>query len=209
MDSCWQHSPTSSQTRTDARKNNFARKDGCGNWTDSQPRKVKCMWLHSRTSQPIMLEQRTIDDVTTFTSLGSKMSNKGGTEEDMQARIGKAQAAFVVLNKIWRSKGITKKTKLIPMWKLFFYMAQKCGKQWKHSKRKYRVSSTVACEKSCEHGGQTGLETKTSGILLGRRKYRTKLPPENRDGLGNQQTTSRDKHRCGTRKTTGAEEEVS
>ena len=40
------------------------------------------------------------------------MSIKGGTEEDIQARIGKAQAAFAVLNKIWRSKEIRMKTKL-------------------------------------------------------------------------------------------------
>ena len=40
-----------------------------------------------------MLEQGAIEDVTTFTYLGSKMSIKGGTEEDIQARIGRAQAA--------------------------------------------------------------------------------------------------------------------
>ena len=37
---------------------------------------------------------------------------KGGTDEDIQARIGKARQAFAMLRPIWRSMAVTTKTKL-------------------------------------------------------------------------------------------------
>jgi len=37
---------------------------------------------------------------------------KGGTEEDIQARIGKGRQAFATLRPIWRSTALTSKTKL-------------------------------------------------------------------------------------------------
>ena len=37
---------------------------------------------------------------------------KGGTEEEIQARIGKARQAFAMLRPIWRSTALTTKTKL-------------------------------------------------------------------------------------------------
>ena len=47
-----------------------------------------------------------------FTYLGSIASNKGSTDEDIQARIGKARQAFAMLRPIWRSTTLTTKTKL-------------------------------------------------------------------------------------------------
>ena len=47
-----------------------------------------------------------------FTYLGSIVSKKGGTDEDIQARIGKARQAFAMLRPIWRSTALTTKTKL-------------------------------------------------------------------------------------------------
>ena len=47
-----------------------------------------------------------------FIYLGNIVSKKGGTDEDIQARIGKARRAFVMLRPIWRSTALTTKTKL-------------------------------------------------------------------------------------------------
>ena len=38
--------------------------------------------------------------------LGSIVSKKGGTEEDIQARIGKARQVFAMLRPIWRSTSL-------------------------------------------------------------------------------------------------------
>ena len=43
---------------------------------------------------------------------GSIVSKKEGTDEDIQARTGKARQAFAMLRPIWRSIALTTKTKL-------------------------------------------------------------------------------------------------
>jgi len=40
------------------------------------------------------------------------VSTTGGTDEDVQIRTGKARAAFITLTIIWKSRVITKATKL-------------------------------------------------------------------------------------------------
>ena len=47
-----------------------------------------------------------------FTYLGSIVSTDGGTEEDVKARLGKASVAFHMLDKLWKSKIISRHTKL-------------------------------------------------------------------------------------------------
>jgi len=47
-----------------------------------------------------------------FTYLGSVMSVRGGTEEDITARIRKAQQAFATLRPVWRARPISLNTKL-------------------------------------------------------------------------------------------------
>ena len=44
--------------------------------------------------------------------MGAVISDKGGTEEDIKARIGKATGAFNSLQNVWKSKRIQKNTKL-------------------------------------------------------------------------------------------------
>jgi hypothetical protein len=55
---------------------------------------------------------QTLEKVNNFTYLGSKVSPKGGTEEDVESRIQKAKGSFGMLAKIWRSNQISLKTKL-------------------------------------------------------------------------------------------------
>jgi hypothetical protein len=50
--------------------------------------------------------------VESFVYLGSVVDKKGGTDQDVKARIGKARTAFVMLKKLWASRQIGEKTKL-------------------------------------------------------------------------------------------------
>jgi len=50
--------------------------------------------------------------VDEFTYLGSIVSKKGGTDEDIQANTGKARQAFQMLRQRWRSTALTTRTKL-------------------------------------------------------------------------------------------------
>ena len=53
-----------------------------------------------------------IQEVESFIYLGSVVDKKGGTDQDVTARIGKARTAFVMLKKLWASRQIGEKTKL-------------------------------------------------------------------------------------------------
>jgi len=57
-----------------------------------------CIALNNK--EPLCIHNRTTERVTQFTYLGSIIDNTGGTEEDIKARIRKAQTAFSALNKI-------------------------------------------------------------------------------------------------------------
>ena len=59
-----------------------------------------------------MINNLGIEEVASFTYLGSVINVMGGTEEDVMARIGKARSAFNTLASIWRSREITTTTKL-------------------------------------------------------------------------------------------------
>ena len=60
--------------------------------------------MDNTNNSPIMLEKSAIENVSLFTYLGSIVSTNGGTSEDAKARIGKARAAFNILQKIWKCK---------------------------------------------------------------------------------------------------------
>ena len=57
------------------------------------------------------MDQNQLEDVTSFTYIGSVINIEGGSEEDAKARIGKARTTFNILNKIWKTN-ISLKTKL-------------------------------------------------------------------------------------------------
>ena len=53
-----------------------------------------------------------IEEVEDFVYLGSNISKDGGSDRDIQVRIGKARTAFTILRPVWKSKTISRKTKL-------------------------------------------------------------------------------------------------
>ena len=59
-----------------------------------------------------MIAGKQIEEVDEFRYLGSIVSKKGETDEDIQVRIGKARQAFAMLRPIWRSTALTTRTKL-------------------------------------------------------------------------------------------------
>uniref|UniRef100_A0A183KCE0 DUF6451 domain-containing protein n=1 Tax=Schistosoma curassoni TaxID=6186 RepID=A0A183KCE0_9TREM len=52
-----------------------------------------------------------LEDVKTFTYLGSIIDQHGGSDADVKARICKARAAYLQLKNIWDSKQLTTNTK--------------------------------------------------------------------------------------------------
>lgn len=74
--------------------------------------KTKVMKINTAATEPVTLDGQALEEVDSFTYLGSIIDNQGGTDADVKARIGKARVAFIQLKNIWSSKVITKRTKV-------------------------------------------------------------------------------------------------
>jgi hypothetical protein len=62
--------------------------------------------------ETLYIQAETIERVTQFVYLGSIIDDTGETEADVATRIRKAQAAFSMLSKIWKSAAYSMQTKL-------------------------------------------------------------------------------------------------
>ena len=60
----------------------------------------------------VKIENKILEQVTKFTYLGKLMTEDGSCTEDIKRRCGLACAAFGGLNKMWKAKNITIKTKM-------------------------------------------------------------------------------------------------
>ncbi|VDO86817.1 unnamed protein product [Schistosoma margrebowiei] len=58
------------------------------------------------------IDREDLEDVKTFTYLGSIIDEHGGSDADVKARIGKARAAYLQLRNIWNSKQLSTNTKV-------------------------------------------------------------------------------------------------
>ena len=74
--------------------------------------KTKIMKINSKNSSPVTVQREVLDEVQSFTYLGSIVDTNGETDSDVRARTGKARAAFTVLNQIWKSREMSIQTKL-------------------------------------------------------------------------------------------------
>ena len=74
--------------------------------------KTKTMRNNCQTVDPVKLGEQDIEDVTEFTYLGAKVTKDGNTEAEIKTRINKARGAFAALKNIWKTKMISKKTKI-------------------------------------------------------------------------------------------------
>ncbi|XP_048582970.1 syntaxin-7 isoform X1 [Nematostella vectensis] len=74
--------------------------------------KSKVFKTNASNETPITVQGEALEEVDTFTYLGSILDNKGGTDADIRTRIGKARAAFYQLKNIWGSSEISITTKI-------------------------------------------------------------------------------------------------
>ncbi|VDO50206.1 unnamed protein product [Schistosoma margrebowiei] len=74
--------------------------------------KTKVLKFKTENSSPITLDGKTVEDVESFTYLGSIIDERGGSDADVKARIGKARAALLQLKNIWKSKQISTNIKV-------------------------------------------------------------------------------------------------
>ena len=70
------------------------------------------MKINIKNNSHITIDNDELEEVETFTYLGSIIATDGGTERDVKPRIGKASYAFKSLTNIWKSNKITTKTKI-------------------------------------------------------------------------------------------------
>ena len=92
--------------------------------------KTKEMRIGVRQQESLELHGEAIERVSEFTYLGSIISDTGGTDEDITARIRKAQSTFSMLMPVWKEKCIRLQTKLrisTRTLSLPFCMARKLG----------------------------------------------------------------------------------
>ena len=74
--------------------------------------KTKLLRINNQQEGPVTVSGKAVTDVDEFVYLGSKISQTGGTDEDIKARLKKAQQAFADLRPVWRANSISFKTKL-------------------------------------------------------------------------------------------------
>jgi len=75
--------------------------------------KTKLMRIGTKRGDVVSVAGGRIEEVDEFTYLRSIVSKKGGTDDYIQARIGKARQAFAILRPIWRSTALTTRTKRV------------------------------------------------------------------------------------------------
>jgi hypothetical protein len=74
--------------------------------------KSRVLKVNATNTSPITLEGEALEQVDSFTYLGSILDTQGGTEADVKARINKARVAFMQLKNIWSSRDLSINTKI-------------------------------------------------------------------------------------------------
>lgn len=74
--------------------------------------KTKVMKINTSDQTMFYINDQVIEEVSTFSYLGSVVSTDGGTAEDICSRIAKAGAAFASMWPVWRSSQISRNLKL-------------------------------------------------------------------------------------------------
>ena len=74
--------------------------------------KTKPLRLSTSNTEKVQVDGQDIEEVENFVYLGANVSNKGGTEDDIKARLGKVRVAYNKLDKFWKNSQFTIKTKI-------------------------------------------------------------------------------------------------
>ena len=113
------------------------------------PNKTKILKINASSREAVKLGDNNLEEVETFTYLGSVINQQGGTDADVKPRIGKARAAFIALKNIFRSnpKHLAPKSACsTPTSNQSFCMEQRRGEQQRPPSKEFRPSSIHACE---------------------------------------------------------------
>ena len=76
------------------------------------PGKTKVLKNNTSVKEDIKIDEVPVEEVTSFTYLGSIIDGTGGTVADVKARIGKARRAFQQLQPVWKTGSIRTHTKI-------------------------------------------------------------------------------------------------
>ncbi|VDO50071.1 unnamed protein product [Schistosoma margrebowiei] len=74
--------------------------------------KTKVLKFKTKNGNPITLDGETLEDVESFTYFGSIIDEQGGSDADINMRIGRARTAFRLLKNIWNSKQLSTSIKI-------------------------------------------------------------------------------------------------
>ncbi|VDP34846.1 unnamed protein product [Schistosoma curassoni] len=74
--------------------------------------KSKVLRYNTACTNPITIDGEDLEDVKTFTYLGSIIDEHGGSDVDGKVRIGKARTSYLQLRNIWNSKQLSTDTKV-------------------------------------------------------------------------------------------------
>ncbi|VDO78430.1 unnamed protein product [Schistosoma mattheei] len=75
-------------------------------------KKSKILRYNTSCNNPVTIDGEDLEDVKTFTYLGSIIDEHGESDADVKARIGKARAAYLQLKNVWNSKQLLTNTKV-------------------------------------------------------------------------------------------------
>ena len=74
--------------------------------------KSKVLKVNTISTTPVVLEGSPLEEVESFTYLGSIVDKQGGTDADVRIRIHKARTAFILLKDIWTARDLSTNTKI-------------------------------------------------------------------------------------------------
>ena len=127
-----------------------------------------------------------LEHVSAFTYLGSLITTAGGTEEDVEARCRKAQAAFSILRLIWRSKVISLWTKIRIFNSNVKSVLPYGSETWRLTKKivtqLFRPLPTADSGTSWECGGLKRSRMRSCGSVQSKRGLKSPYGEENGDG---------------------------
>ena len=75
-------------------------------------KKTKVLKANTNSQASVHVNAATLEEVNSFTYLGSTVDGMGGSELDIKNRIGKARSAFRMMETIWRAGNISLNTKI-------------------------------------------------------------------------------------------------
>jgi hypothetical protein len=70
------------------------------------------MRINSDIEHRLSINGKDMEQVGSFSYLGSLVTKDGGEKEDVRNRIRKANGAFVQLYSLWKNRNISRKTRL-------------------------------------------------------------------------------------------------